>query len=286
MRFAITGVDLYQGVLLELLNAGWQPVKLFSWPTDNIFDFNRNILSYALELKIPIQLSRMTPRDLADLKSMGCEVLIAAGYNWRIPSWEEHIPYAINFHCSLLPEARGAWPLPSAILKGYQNWGSTVHKISDDFDAGEILAQTQYPLSADETHSSLVLKSQMAHRRLAQVISRDFENLWRDAKPQATGGSYWPRFTDEDRTLSWHKTVAENMRIVRAFDTLEVIAHLNDNTLFVRKASGWQEMHTMQPGTIAHTYDRELVVAVTDGFMALHAYSPIAVENTELLGRW
>jgi len=59
MRFAITGIDRSLGVLDTLLEAGWEPVKLFTVPVDDYHEHNTNIVNKASELKIPVQLSRL-----------------------------------------------------------------------------------------------------------------------------------------------------------------------------------------------------------------------------------
>lgn len=286
MKFAITGIDIYHCVLRDLLEAGWEPVKLFTWATGGIHDHNKAMLGHADQLKIPAQASRMTEKDLDDLAERGCDIIISAGYNWKIPPWEKHVKYAVNFHCSPLPEGRGAWPLPQAIWTKQRIWGSTLHKIAPEFDVGDILAQETFALEPFETHSSLNLRCQMSHRKLTtRLVTEGVEKLWQKAKPQK-GGSYWKRFTDAHRTFNWNETVDQNLLKMRAFDTLECIAILEDDTTyFVRKIVGWREKHDFEVGQIVHFHGFETVVSVKDGYIALLQKSPIPLEYSEIYGR-
>ena len=63
MRFAITGGDRCIGVFEAFVNAGWEPLKLFTLPLDNRTDYNRAVVTYARRLGIEVQMSRMQPRD-------------------------------------------------------------------------------------------------------------------------------------------------------------------------------------------------------------------------------
>lgn len=280
MRFAITGIDMYHVIFHELVKAGWTPLKLFTWPTDGIHDTNRNVIGHAASLKLPIQMHRMQEKDLIELKDMGCEVLVSSGYAWRIRDWQKHIPYAVNFHPSLLPEARGAWPLPQAILSGAKRWGSTVHKIAEEFDTGDILGQEAFDISSHETHQSLILRCQMSHQKLVRRLSQNFISMWQQAEPQK-GGSYWPRFEDSDRTLNWNETVAQCLLRFRAFNNLEVVAKVMDSTFYVYALSGWQESHNLKPGELAHTFNKNIIVAVKDGFIALERHRMFSLDQAE-----
>ena len=50
------------------------------------------------------------------------------------------MPFAVNFHASPLPNARGPYPAFRAILEGRRSWGVTCHRLEHGFDAGDILA--------------------------------------------------------------------------------------------------------------------------------------------------
>lgn len=68
----------------------------------------------------------------------------------------------INLHASLLPKYRGAAPINWAILRGEENTGVTVFRLTDRIDAGAILVQRATPIGPDETAGEL-------HDRLAQL---------------------------------------------------------------------------------------------------------------------
>ena len=284
MRFAITCVDRCLPVFNALLAEGWEPVKLFTIPYGPLVSANGATVARAVDLNIPIQISRMQDRDLKALADLGCEALICASYNWKIGDWRPHLRYGLNFHPSPLPLARGPYPAFRAILEGRKAWGVACHKLEPRFDVGDILDEEAFALSDAECHESLNLKTQMAFRRLAGRIGRDVDALWEKARPQGPG-SYWKGSTDDDRVLEFEQPVETILRTVRAFGMTETIAKLSNSVVYVRRAVGWTEQHSHAPGAVVHTDGRRWVVAAKDGYIALLEWSPITLPATELVGR-
>lgn len=275
MRFAFAGIDFLGDVFEALLENGWEPVRLFSRPCDGVYDFNDETVARARGLKVPIQLSRISPSDLAGLKARGCQALVVAGYPWLITGWEHHLPYAVNFHPSPLPVARGPYPLFQAILDAAPEWGMTAHGLAPAFDTGPILAQKRFPLSPGESHDTLLAKCQMAARDVAARLAEDLPRLWAEAKPQGPG-SYWPRITQTQRTVDWSRGVGDVLRTIRAFGSIEAFAQVDARYLYVWDAAGWEEPHRHRPGAVVHRHRKHLLVAARDGFVQLKGWSPYA----------
>jgi natural product biosynthesis luciferase-like monooxygenase protein len=89
------------------------------------FDYLFSIVNY-----------RLLPKDLLVLPRMG----------------------AVNFHDSLLPKYAGAYAPAWAIMSGETVHGVTWHAMTDVVDAGDILSQQQFEISAGETAHSLNVK--------------------------------------------------------------------------------------------------------------------------------
>ena len=278
MRFAITGADRCLGIFEAFLEAGWQPLKLFSVPVDNRVDRNTAMLARAAQEGIPIQMSRLAPRDLADLAARGCQALVVASYDWRVPDWRPYLSYAVNFHPSPLPVGRGPFPAPQAILEGQAAWGMSCHKVEEAFDVGDVLARELFPLTALDSCETLDLRLQMAGKRLARAVAQNFIELWQGAEPQGSG-LYWKRLTDADRTLDFSAGLADSLRRLRAFGPREALARVKDTLIHVRRAEGWAEAHGHAPGSVVHVSHRTLVVAVSDGYLALLEWSLLNPED-------
>ena len=268
MRFAITASDSSLSVFNGFLKAGWEPMKLFVFSTQGSLDSNLKVIELAESKRINVQLSRMTEDDLRGLGENGCEALIVANYKWRIGNWRPYLKHAVNFHPSPLPEARGPYPIPRAILENRKSWAVTCHQLDADFDTGDILAAETFPLDDSECHESMSLKVQMASGRLAERVASDFTNLWDQARPQGPG-DYWPTLTQQELTINFSNPVDTIMRQVRALGLLECLAYLNGVLICLRRAVGWKELHSHAAGTVVHVNNKSIVVAVPDGFIGI-----------------
>ena len=277
MRFAITATDRYQEVFKTLVGCGWTPLKLFTTPVDNRLHRNTAVIEFAQQLKLEVQISRLTPADLRELEDRGCEALVVASYPWRIGDWRPHLKYAVNVHPAPLPRGRGPYPAPAAILEQAATWGVACHKLEREFDAGDILHRIEFPLSKDEDHDSLDLKIQLAARRLTGELAGRFTEYWDAATPQRDA-SYYPFWSEADRRLDFGQSVEQILRRVRAFGPIECLASLNNATLYVRRAVGWTEAHSTAPGTVVHASDLKLVLAVADGYVGLTEWSLISAD--------
>lgn len=72
----------------------------------------------------------------------------------------------INIHPSLLPSFRGVDAVGQALAAGVTLAGCSVHLVSEEVDAGEILMQAAVPVLADDDHASLSTRIQAQEHRL------------------------------------------------------------------------------------------------------------------------
>ena len=65
----------------------------------------------------------------------------------------------INIHPALLPKNRGLFPYFWTLKNGDAETGVTVHWVEPEFDTGAIIAQSRFPIQAQDTVISLARKS-------------------------------------------------------------------------------------------------------------------------------
>ncbi len=278
MRFAFAGIDMLAPTFEALLQCDWTPRKLFTRPCDGLVDFNERVVGIARQHALPIQATRITPADIAALADDGVECLVVAGYKWRITGWEGVIPYAFNIHPSLLPEARGPFPVIRALIEGRGEWGVSAHKLAHDFDTGDILGREGFALAPSDTLDSVMIRCQFAAGRLAARIAQDLPAYWGNAEIQGKG-SYWDRPSDTDRQLRFDAGTRSVLDTVRAFGRVETIARLDGHDYHVAAACGWEEEHGMPAGQVVHDHGGHLTITTRDGFVVLTRWSPIALHQ-------
>jgi phosphoribosylaminoimidazolecarboxamide formyltransferase/IMP cyclohydrolase len=115
---------------------------------------------------------------LSVLRACRVEAIVLAGFLRLLPpavirAYENRI---LNVHPALLPAfgGRGFYGLRvhEAVLRSGVRWsGATVHLVTEDYDAGPIVAQEVVPVLPDDTPETLQARVQQAeHRLLARAV--------------------------------------------------------------------------------------------------------------------
>lgn len=112
----------------------------------------------------------------------GADTIVLAGY-MRILSdsfVERWTGRMLNIHPSLLPLYKGLDTHARAIAAGDSHGGASVHLVTPDLDAGEVLAQVQVPIIAGDTADSLAERVKLAEHQLYPRAVADYVSRWRD----------------------------------------------------------------------------------------------------------
>lgn len=84
----------------------------------------------------------------------------------------------VNIHPSLLPSFRGIDAIGQALAAGVRLSGCTAHLVSEEVDAGRILAQAAVPVVPGDDHASLARRIQaQEHRILPLAVGLAAERL-------------------------------------------------------------------------------------------------------------
>lgn len=124
---------------------------------------------------------------------------------------------ALNLHGSLLPRYRGRAPLNWVLVNGEQRTGVTLHHMTAEADAGDIVAQTPIDIEPDETALTL-------YQRMVKV-GVDLLVEWYPAviagtAPRAvqdhTRASVYGRRRPEDGRVDWAWAAVRIVNMIRA----------------------------------------------------------------------
>lgn len=112
----------------------------------------------------------------------GADTIVLAGY-MRILSEgfvERWAGRMLNIHPSLLPKYKGLDTHARAIAAGDSHGGTSVHLVTSELDAGEVLAQVRVPIVAGDTPESLAERVKLAEHQLYPRAVADYVSRWRD----------------------------------------------------------------------------------------------------------
>ena len=134
-------------------------------------------------------------REVHDLRmaeaarEAGAECIALAGYmrilgNRFVNAWEGRI---LNIHPSLLPLYPGLDTHARAIAAGDKHGGATVHLVTGELDAGEILGQIPVAIYGGDTADDLAARVLFAEHQLYPRVLSDYAERLRT--PGASDGS-------------------------------------------------------------------------------------------------
>ncbi len=179
--------------------------------------------AYSLKFKAEVfQPTKLKNNSQTILDETNPELIIVASYGQMIPDDMLNYPKykCLNIHGSLLPDLRGATPVPIAILKGYEKTGTTIQVMEKELDAGDIVAQREEIIREDDTTESLKLRlSEISCELLEEILPKWFAGEI-EAKKQDEGKATFCSQKDiakENAELLPSDSAVEVDRKVRAF---------------------------------------------------------------------
>jgi methionyl-tRNA formyltransferase len=123
----------------------------------------------------------------------------------------------INVHASLLPKYRGAAPINWAIYHGEQRTGVTIIRMSIRLDAGDILAQEEVAIGAQETAGELEARLGPLGAKLAMGVLGRLAIGPVEGRPQDMSQvTKAPKLTKEHGLIDWSRSAAGVCQQVRA----------------------------------------------------------------------
>lgn len=113
--------------------------------------------------------------------------------------------FAFNVHGSLLPKYRGRTPHVWAIINNEKETGVTAHKIDDDCDTGDIIAQVKIPICNTDTGNDVLLKFKEAYEEIVfDVLDRiEKENIQLTPQNHSFATCFGKR-TPGDGKIDWN----------------------------------------------------------------------------------
>src|SRR5689334_7822406 len=102
MKFVYCGYDFMLPTARRLIQDGHNLAGVFTFPCDNVFNFNLETIDLAKKHRVQASLEKPSAGDIAALNP---EVVIVAGYLHKLPDVSP--AYGINIHPSYLPKGRG-----------------------------------------------------------------------------------------------------------------------------------------------------------------------------------
>ena len=225
MKFVYFGSSYFSRIVLDSLIESGKIPSLVVTVSDK--PSGRGLKVRATPVKVLAKekgIEVLTPSSLSDkpfierLASVSSEVFVVVSYGRIIPrnvlDIARTIPVAV--HPSLLPLYRGAAPVNWAIINSDSKTGTSIIRVSEKVDAGDIIAQK--PLRISSSDDAVILSNKLA--RLSASVLLDTLNSIEKGKytltPQDESKvTFAPKIKKEDGRILWEKDTSSIRNLVR-----------------------------------------------------------------------
>lgn len=175
----------------------------------------------AQSMGLPIHQAEDVNRHARIFRQLRLEAIVVAAFGQILSRELLETPShgAINLHASLLPEHRGAAPVPWALLRGDSKTGVTTFLMDQGLDTGPILLQRELPIREDDTAGTL--EERLAERGAELML--DTLNRLQDGtvtpQPQDhSKATHAPKIGKEQAEINWTRDARSLFSLIRAFN--------------------------------------------------------------------
>lgn len=264
-----------------LLRNGFEIAAVFTHgddPREDIwFD---SVAELAASREIPV----FTPEDINHplwvqrVRSMAPDILFSFYYRKLVgPSVLEIPPRGcLNLHGSLLPKYRGRCPINWVLVNGEKETGVSLHYMTPEPDAGDLVCQKRIVISHDDTARTLYEKMTEVSVRMLDKILPKIKAGTASRHPQDhTKATCFGGRRPEDGEIGWDKTATDVRNLIRAVTRPYpgAFSYIGDRKFFIWKATEVPlEAARSSPGAIVST--DPLVVACGTGALRVDFGQP------------
>ena len=207
---------------------------------------------------------------IAQIKAAEPDLLVVASYGKIISKQILAIPktFALNVHGSLLPQYRGAAPIPWALINGEQKTGVTIMKMNERIDEGDIIAQSAIDIAHADIAGTLSDKlSHLGAELLIETIDAIRDKKFSLTPQDNRKASYAAKLKKADGLINWDQPAAAIHNRVRGLLPWPgAFTHYKGKVLKLWKTAACPlDIPIVRAGTVIAVTKDALVVAAAEG---------------------
>lgn len=219
----------------------------------------------------PVRVRR--PEAVAEIEGLAPQLIVLADYGQLIPRSLLDLPPRgfLNLHPSALPRWRGAAPIPATVLAGDTESAVTLMVVSEQMDAGPIVAVEPLDVRADDTAVTLEERAAEVAARLLRRALPEWLSGRIATRPQPDQGVTLTRpLRREDGLLDPNLPAARLERQVRAYQPWPgAFLETEEGRLIVWRARVTPSEQGDEAGRIAAVGRHGLALATASGRLLL-----------------
>ena len=278
LKVIFMGTPEFSIPVLEMLINNTNVIGVVTQP-DKIVGKNKEksfspIKKVALDNNILVMQPEKIRREYQNILDLKPDIIITCAYGQIIP--EEIINYpkygCINVHASLLPYLRGGSPLHHAIIDGYDKTGVTIMYMDKGMDTGDIITQSEIPISDSDTVGSIhdklsILGSNLLLETLPSIISGTCKRI----KQDDNAATYCHNITHEEELIDFNSDVRSIFNKVRGMNPYPVSFFNLDGKIYkvynvaYEKTNKYNDLN----GTVIKQDKNEFIIKASDGIIKI-----------------
>lgn len=243
-------------------------LALYTYHNNEDYFTEYAIVEKAREHGIAVYYEPISPERIARyFMEEGCELFFVAEYS-RILHIPADLPQfrGVNIHSSLLPQGRSYYPIEAAMDQGLARSGVTMHKIFQELDSGDILAQRTIEITEDTDSVDVYLQCGVFAREMTELVMENIDQYWETAQPQQRKCPYWKRPDAARMTLDHQLSRQEACSKFRKYNSMTQV-QLNDSWFYV---TALEEGTGPMDREVRFLSPTRLLYRVKDGHLRLH----------------
>jgi len=240
----------------------------------------RNITKIAKANNLPVFEPDRISKDINiidELKKLNPDFFITFAFGQILSEEVINIPKfaTINLHASLLPEYRGASPIPTAIIDGKTQTGITTMKTVLALDAGDICLSETIDITPN---MNVVELMEIVSDKSPNLLDKTLKGLYNGtlicAKQDESKATFTKKITKEQKVINW------NMNAVELHNKIRGMYQINTNhTTFNNKIVKILKTEVVNgiegnPGEIVEIKKDGIIVACLSGAIKIIKVKP------------
>lgn len=224
MKVVFLGTPQFaQTILQSIYQSNHQIVGVVCQP-DKVSNRGKTIFcpvkQFALEKGLPLfQFEKISRDGVETLTDLAPDIMVTAAYGQILS--QKVIDVApngiINVHGSLLPQLRGASPIQSAIMQGFQTTGVTILKTVYEVDAGDMLLKKSLEIGENETSGQLFERmANLGGEAIVEALDLIEQGKAVFTPQQHQEATFTKKIAPEQERIDWNTDVKTLHNLIRA----------------------------------------------------------------------
>lgn len=228
------------------------------------------VKEYALSRKLAVfQPQRLRDGEaLETVRALAPDIIVVVAYGRILPREILEAPPlgCVNVHASLLPKYRGAAPVHWAILNGERETGVCLMHMTEELDAGDIIASARTDIGPEEELASLWSRlAQMGAALLTETLPRISRGAASRTPQDPAGATYAPMLSRALSPIDWERPAGAIACQIRGLMPWPCASAEIGGQHFKIYRAAPGERTDRPPGTVTAAGDRGIQVACGGG---------------------